>query len=445
MPVTTSDFDFRRPNKLGREIARGMDLLHEVFARRVGTAWGSELRAYVQVESAGLVQLPYDDVIRSMPNPNVLVVAEPYPLPGAFVVEIDLQLGMLLVDRLLGSEHVNAIRGVRRPTEVELELLGHLGQQAVLALTEVLGTVGVTEPRMRAVEVNPQVVQVAAPSEPALLVVFQVRVSGPLEAAGTISMIYPTALMSALLEHVASLRAEATERAIDLGETQALLAGLGAADVELAVRLHDSRVAAADIRGLAVGDVLRLDHRVGRPAVAVAGDTPVLDVHLGRVGPRRAAQVARWRAAGSGARARHRRERPPARGDHAGRRPAAVARERARTAAVPGGHAVSPADDTQVAPAALPDLGQGVGPGAQQELDLLADVSMDVTVELGQVRMRVSDLLRLGEGTVIELDRAVTAPVDVLVNGSLVARGDVVVVGDELGVRITEIVRRGGA
>lgn len=102
------------------------------------------------------------------------------------------------------------------------------------------------------------------------------------------------------------------------------------------------------------------------------------------------------------------------------------------------------ADDTQVAPAGLPDLGQGTGPGAQQDLDLLADVAMDVTVELGQVRMRVSDLLRLGEGTVVELDRPVTAPVDVLVNGSLVARGDVVVVGDELGVRVTEILRRGG-
>lgn len=106
---------------------------------------------------------------------------------------------------------------------------------------------------------------------------------------------------------------------------------------------------------------------------------------------------------------------------------------------------MSTAEDTQVAPAGLPDLGQGVAPGAQQDLDLLADVSMQVTVELGQVRMRVSDLLRLGEGTVVELDRAVSAPVDVLVNGSLIARGDVVVVGDELGVRVTEIVKRNGA
>lgn len=290
----TSDFDFRRPNKLGRDIARGMDLLHEVFARRVGTTWGAELRAYVQVESAGLVQLPYDDVIRSMPTPNVLIVAEPHPLPGAFVVEVDLQLGMLLVDRLLGSVRSDPFRGVHRPTEVELEMLGHLGQQAVLALAEVLQPVGVTEPRMRAVEVNPQLVQVAAPSDPALLVVFQVRVSGPLEAAGTISMVYPTTLMTALLDYVASLRAETTERAVDVGAAESLHAGIGTAEIDLAVRLRESQVTARDVRSLAVGDVLRLDHRVGRPAVAVAGGAPVLEVHLGKVGPRRAAQVAGW-------------------------------------------------------------------------------------------------------------------------------------------------------
>ena len=99
-------------------------------------------------------------------------------------------------------------------------------------------------------------------------------------------------------------------------------------------------------------------------------------------------------------------------------------------------------EETQVAPASLPDLGNGVEGGPLQDLDLLADVSMDVTVELGRVRMRVRDLLRLTEGSVVELDRSVTAPVDVLVNGSLVARGDVVVVGDELGVRVTELVSR---
>ena len=97
-----------------------------------------------------------------------------------------------------------------------------------------------------------------------------------------------------------------------------------------------------------------------------------------------------------------------------------------------------------VAPVAYPDLGPGTDDARPADLDLLADVDLVVTVELGRVRLKVRDLLRLGEGSVVELDRAAGAPVDVLVNGSLVARGDVVVVDDELGVRVTELVKRAG-
>lgn len=101
------------------------------------------------------------------------------------------------------------------------------------------------------------------------------------------------------------------------------------------------------------------------------------------------------------------------------------------------------ASDADVVPADLSELGPGAGPGQAASTDLLADVNLQVTVELGRVRMRVRDLLRLTEGSVVDLDRAAGAPVDVLANGSLIARGDVVVVDDELGIRITELLRNG--
>lgn len=98
--------------------------------------------------------------------------------------------------------------------------------------------------------------------------------------------------------------------------------------------------------------------------------------------------------------------------------------------------------EPQVSPVSYPDLGPGAGLGRPADLDLLNDVEMQVTVELGRARLKVRDLLRLTEGSLVELNRSVGAPVDVLVNGSLVARGDVVVVDDELGVRVTEFVSR---
>ncbi len=92
--------------------------------------------------------------------------------------------------------------------------------------------------------------------------------------------------------------------------------------------------------------------------------------------------------------------------------------------------------------AELPDLTAGAGPGPAGDLSLLGDVDMTVTVELGRVRMPLRDLLQLQEGSVIELERLAGAPVDVLANGTSIARGDVVVVGDELGVRISELLGR---
>jgi flagellar motor switch protein FliN/FliY len=86
-------------------------------------------------------------------------------------------------------------------------------------------------------------------------------------------------------------------------------------------------------------------------------------------------------------------------------------------------------------PAELPSADLGA-------LRPLAGVEMAVTAELGRTQLSVSELLNLRPGSVIELDRAAGSPVDVLVNGTLIARGEVVVVDEEFGVRLTEVLNR---
>ncbi len=77
-----------------------------------------------------------------------------------------------------------------------------------------------------------------------------------------------------------------------------------------------------------------------------------------------------------------------------------------------------------------------------RKLDLLLDVPLEVSVELGRSRLSIQNLLALGPGSVIELDKLAGEPLDILVNGRLVARGEAVVVNDKFGVRITDIVSR---
>ncbi|MEE8268736.1 MAG: flagellar motor switch protein FliN [Nitrospinaceae bacterium] len=75
-----------------------------------------------------------------------------------------------------------------------------------------------------------------------------------------------------------------------------------------------------------------------------------------------------------------------------------------------------------------------------KNLDLILDIPLTVTVELGRSKMLINDLLQLGQGSVIELTKLVGEPLEVLVNDKLVARGEVVVVNDKFGVRLTDIV-----
>ncbi len=75
-----------------------------------------------------------------------------------------------------------------------------------------------------------------------------------------------------------------------------------------------------------------------------------------------------------------------------------------------------------------------------RSLDRILDIPMQVTVELGRARMPIKEVIQLGQGSVIELAKPAGAPLEVLVNNKLIARGEVVVVDEKFGIRISEIV-----
>ncbi len=97
-------------------------------------------------------------------------------------------------------------------------------------------------------------------------------------------------------------------------------------------------------------------------------------------------------------------------------------------------------------PASFPNLSPAASAmTGQLPLDVLADVPLEVSVMLGRTRKNIREILEMLPGSVIELDRMAGEPVDILVNGRPVARGEVVVVGENFGVRVTELLQPGGA
>lgn len=108
--------------------------------------------------------------------------------------------------------------------------------------------------------------------------------------------------------------------------------------------------------------------------------------------------------------------------------------------------AAASAPPVRTTPFEIPELGSaGESTIPVQGIDLLRDVELDVKIELGRSRMLIDDVLRLGEGSVVELDKLAGDPVDVFVNDRLVARGEVLVLNDNFCVRINDIVKEENA
>ena len=96
---------------------------------------------------------------------------------------------------------------------------------------------------------------------------------------------------------------------------------------------------------------------------------------------------------------------------------------------------VAPAEFTKFAPTPA-----GLPGGAGNDLNMILDIPVRLTVELGRTRIPIKHILQLGQGSVVELETMAGEPMDVLVNGFLIAQGEVVVVNDKFGIRLTDIV-----
>jgi len=104
----------------------------------------------------------------------------------------------------------------------------------------------------------------------------------------------------------------------------------------------------------------------------------------------------------------------------------------------PVADAAPPQETHEEAPRDIPDM-----PKSSQDLEAVYDIPVQVSAVLGKAHMQVNQLLKLGRGAVVELDRKVGEAIDIYVNDRLVARGEVVVVEDRLGVTMTEIIKTG--
>ncbi len=101
----------------------------------------------------------------------------------------------------------------------------------------------------------------------------------------------------------------------------------------------------------------------------------------------------------------------------------------------------APRTPDNVVPQQFEQFSAGAAPASQRtDLDMILDIPVQLTVQLGRTKIAIKNLLQLAQGSVVELDGMAGEPMDVLVNGCLIAQGEVVVVNDKFGIRLTDII-----
>ena len=118
----------------------------------------------------------------------------------------------------------------------------------------------------------------------------------------------------------------------------------------------------------------------------------------------------------------------------------AAALAEATPAAAPAAGSEMQTQTEQVAPASFTNFAPTSGSTAGNDINMILDIPVQLTVELGRTRIPIKHILQLAQGSVVELEAMAGEPMDVLVNGYLIAQGEVVVVNDKFGIRLTDIV-----
>src|SRR5262245_58471181 len=181
-------YNFKHPQRVGKEQMRALQTLHDSFARNFGAALSGLLRSIVEVKLTSVDQLTYSEFVFSLENPTCFNLLKAEPLEGHLILDINPSIVFPIIDRLLGGG-LDTAPPLRRPlTEIELRLVTRLTGLFLEEFRRAWDNVLDLRLSVQRVESNPQLVQVVPPGEVVVLVSFEITLG---EARGMMNLCIP--------------------------------------------------------------------------------------------------------------------------------------------------------------------------------------------------------------------------------------------------------------
>src|SRR5438067_3027485 len=282
-------YDFRRPDKFSKEHIRAIQNIHETFARVTASSLSSYLRSTTTVSLSSIEQVVYDEYVHQLSNPTLVNLVELQPLAGRIVVEMNMNIGLAMLDRMMGGPGQANLRR-NELTDIEMALLRSLGATISAGLRDGWTAVADLQPVLVETVLNADLVQAALPGDIAALLLFEVNTLG---MSGTISICVPHPVIEPLMDRLntqawfsSSSRKNGSE-----DDRLKLADGIRGARLPIGVELGSTTITVGELMDIREGDVIRLDRGLDAELPVLAGKRARFMGRPGTLGGNRAIQI----------------------------------------------------------------------------------------------------------------------------------------------------------
>jgi flagellar motor switch protein FliM len=282
-------YDFKRPERVGKEQMRALQTMHEGFGRNFGAALSALLRTMVEVKLTSVDQLTYSEFVFSLENPTCFNLISAAPLEGQLILDINPSILFPMIDRLLGGSTSSALPARRPLTEIELRLVARITALFLKEMQHAWENVLKLELTVDRVESNPQLVQIIPANEVIVLISFELTVG---ETRGMMNLCIPFNTIERISGKLtANSWVSYAKRPPTMQSMQRVSNQIAEAPVEVVVELATTRITTSDMLGLRVGDVIASEKDIRESLLVYVEGMPKFLASPGKYKGRKAIQI----------------------------------------------------------------------------------------------------------------------------------------------------------
>ena len=250
-------YNFRRPDRVSREQMRSLHFMHDRFARNFSSSLSAYLRTITEVNLVSVEQLSYQEFLLSVPDPTCFNAISIKPLEGALALEVNPTLVFPIIDKMLGGPG-EPLKQLRTMTDIEQSIFDGILKLLLEDMRESWRGIVDLDFKIQARETSPQLIQIVAPNEVVLLVVFEVKM-GPV--SGMINLAIPSIILEPISNKFDQEMFTGYKKSSSFEEARLLMASLKKCPMEAAAEIHGTSLSMEEVLQLKAGDLIPLTKR----------------------------------------------------------------------------------------------------------------------------------------------------------------------------------------